>query len=102
MSCDGTQTSKDESEEQVFIREHPEFIVTRVRFRSDPFEVVDHLVKSGDKDNTATTRDSIHFTGDPTVEDADAAARYQVEKLGGVVEVWQRVGCYKAEAKPWC
>lgn len=97
---DRTVDTKDEAE--AFMREHPEFILTRVRFRSEPFSVVDHLVKSDGDANEATTGDSIHFTGDPTLEDANAAARYQVEKLGGVVEVWQRVGCYKAEAKQWC
>lgn len=100
MADEAMATAEDDAD--LWMLEHPEFIVTRVRFRSDPFEIVDHLVKSDGEVNESKTPDSTHYTTEPTLEDAHAAARYQAEKLGGLVEVWQRVACYKAEAKKWC
>jgi hypothetical protein len=83
------------TEEELFIRDNPEFIVTRVRYRSDPFEVVEHLAQA--------PSDGVGMEGDhPTLKDALSRARFHVEERGGVCEVWQRVGCYKAEAKQWC
>lgn len=85
-------------EHQRFFQMHPEFIITR-RTGGDDHEPIRH-VEPGDFLNEEQRRE-VSQIAERTVQHTRSEAERVIQERGGIVEIWQRVGCYKAGVEDW-
>lgn len=82
-------------EHQRFFDEAPEFIVTRRTGprNHEPVQYIDPY--------SPMSVPLVAKPAEEVIEYTRTTAQQIITERGGIVEIWQRVGCFKAEAKDW-